>query len=333
VLAYLFEALRVKQRFVSVGNHQSNKSERFIATVTPLLTSYLTNNGRNWHLFANAVAYAYNSFASPALANYSLFYLVYLRQPPTVFACPPTGQVALGYQQYADLLKARLEHIGKVMLDVQAQLQHKQAVTQNQKVKNPPTFVAGMLVYVLAPTASSLQIASRKIRLDYVGPFVINDMLDRSHVILHTLDNKKVATVIHVARLKPAWVRCGQEVVNNIADFKRHNPHIQQTLKAVLDNCQHNNGYLSVFPLSQDHIRVLEKYTPPLQPDLYPIRKCRYKLGDLQVLLQTSNHSNFHGWLPLNFSKQLASALQEAASNFQFRIIGSLNKFRTLLTF
>ena len=332
VLAYLFEALKVKQRFVSVGNHQSNKSERFIATVTPLLTSYLTNNGRNWHLFTNAVAYAYNSFASPALANYSPFYLVYMRNPPTVFACPPTSQVALGYQQYADLLKARLEHVGKVMLDVQAQLQHKQAVTQNKKVKNPPTFVAGMLVYVLAPTASSLQIASRKIRMDYVGPFVITEMLDRSHVILRTLDNKKVATIIHVTRLKPAWVRCGQEVVNNITDFKKHNPEIQQILNSITTNFQPNNGFLSVNPLSKDHIDVLETYTPPLKPNLYNILKCRYKVGELQVLLHTKDHINQNVWFPLSQSDRLTSALTNAVSLLKFRITGSLNKFRQFLT-
>ena len=124
VVTYIFQALQVKQRFVSVGNHQSNKSERFIGTVSSLLTSYLTNNGRNWHLYVGSVAYAYNSFASPTLGNYSPFYLVYLRHPPTVFTKPPEGNVSTSYQDYVLLLKARLDSISKIMLDLQAKLQH-----------------------------------------------------------------------------------------------------------------------------------------------------------------------------------------------------------------
>jgi len=146
------------------------------------------------------------------------------------------------------------------MLDVQTRLQHKQAAAQNKKVKKPPAFTAGMLVYVLAPSASSLQIASRKLRLDYVGPFIIKEMLDQSHVILQTLDNKQVNTIIHVCRLKPAWIRCGQNVVNNIGDLKRHNPQLQQLLTTIQDQIDHNKGFLAILPLSQKRVDLLTQH-------------------------------------------------------------------------
>ena len=327
VVAYIFAALKVKQRFVSVGNHKSNKSERFIATVSQLLTSYLTNNGRNWHLFTTSVAYAYNSFASPTLANYSPFYLVYLRHPPTVFACPPTTQVSLGYQEYVTLLKSRLENVGKIMLDIQTKLQHKQAIAQNKKVKNPPTYTVGMLVYVLAPSASSLQIASRKLRLDYVGPFLIKEMLDRSHVILQTLDNKQVNTIIHVCRLKPAWVRCGQEVVGNIVDLKKHNPQMQHVLNNAQNLVNQNRGFLSIFPLSSDSKTKLEKFQPSLSPAEYSIKKCRYKLGELQFLLDTQNCYKHNLWCSLSVDPPANLSVDNLIYDSKIPISGSKSKF------
>ena len=59
------------------------------------------------------------------------------------------------------------------MLDIQAKLQHAQSENQKKKVRNPPTYKTNMLVYLLAPSSSALQAASRKIRLDYVGPFYV----------------------------------------------------------------------------------------------------------------------------------------------------------------
>ena len=312
VINYIFQALQVNQRFVSVNNHQSNKSERFIATVSSLLTSYLTNNGRNWHLYVNSIAYAYNSFASPSLGNHSPFYLVYLRQPPTVFTCSPTTHVTSGYQEYVQILKNRLESIGKIMLDIQAKLQHEQAARQNKKVKNPPNYIPGMLVYLLAPSSSSLQIASRKMRLDYVGPLVIRQVLDRSHVILMTLDNKGVPTVIHVSRLKPAWIRNGSRVVNHIKD-------LDQRSKALLQSHQ-------LVPTESDGNQT------GLVPDSYNILRCRYKQGALQALLQTSKVIKHNIWVDLSTNIHRGKCKPNMPIDPEIKVSGSFDRFSRLLT-
>jgi hypothetical protein len=303
VISYVFQALQVNQRFVSVHNHQSNKSERFIGTVSSLLTSYLTNNGRNWPLYVQSVAYAYNSFASPALGNHSPFYLVYLRHPPTVFSCPPMMTVTSGYHDYVTVLKSRLESISKIMLDIQAKLQHEQAAKQLNKVKNPPDYTPGKLVYLLAPTSSSLQIASRKLRLDYVGPFIVKELLDRSHVLLKTLDNKQLPTVIHVSRLKPAWIRSGAKVVNHINDLPA--------------------GSKTFLAMQQDHVSTNHV---GLHPNSYDILRCRYKHGTLQALISTNHLVQHNLWLPLDHfaaNKVIGADIL----NSKIRIVGSTTKF------
>ena len=166
-----------------------------------MLTSCLNENGRNWHLFCNAVAYGYNSFALPSLGNYSPYYLVHLRHPPTLFNIPTTDSIAPTYQDYVELLKARLQKVGKTVLDLQYKLQHNQAVKQARKAATNTIFTAGMLVYLLAPTASALQTASKKIRMDFVGPLVIKTMADSSHAILGTLEGQQLTGKFHVNRL------------------------------------------------------------------------------------------------------------------------------------
>ena len=305
VLSYIFKALRINQRFVSVGNHQSNKSERFIGTVSSLLTSYLTTNGRDWHLYANAIAYAYNSFVSPALGNHSPFYLVYLRHPPTVFANPPTTQVSYGYLDYVTILKSRLDTVSRTMLDIQAKLQHTQAEAQKKKVRNPPDYSPGTLVYLLAPSCSALQIASRKLRLDFIGPLVVKEVLDRSHVILMTLESKQVPSIIHVSRLKPAFVRCGLDVATTIDDLrKRSNKLIPNSPVSEPKSSQPTGSLHSV-----------------LSPSEYDICKFRYKCGELQALLKTKQITKHNLWFSI---PEYSDFVSEMSS---IRVVGSFQKF------
>ena len=324
VVNYIFQALKVKQKFISVNNHQSNKSERFISTVSSLLTSYLTNNGKNWHLFTNAIAYAYNSFVSPALGNHSPFYLVYLRNPPTMFTCPPVTQVATGYHQYVNLLKDRLESIGKVMLDIQAKLQHAQAEQQNKKVKNPPLYTPGSLVYLLAPSSSALQIASRKLRLDFVGPFAVKEVLDRSHVILMTLDNKQLPTVIHVSRLKPAWIRCGTKSVNNMSELQDHS----QKLFYKDPKGNHVLTYATIVKQTLEGVpnnsrTPRDSCYPVLSPNFYAVLRARYKHGSLQLLLDTKSTVKHNLW----FSIDDVSQANFYSTASKIKISGSFSRF------
>ena len=133
VLQYVFKALKIEHKFVSVGNHKANKSERFIVKISGLITTCLTDNGHDWPIFVNSVAYAYNSFASPSLGNMSPYYLLYLRHPRTTFDCGNISDIVPSYREYVDKLKQRLQKIGKTMLEIQAQLQHNQARKQMNK--------------------------------------------------------------------------------------------------------------------------------------------------------------------------------------------------------
>ena len=194
------------------------------------------------------------------------------------------------------------------MLDLQAKLQHDQAAKQLQKVKNLPTFSPGTLVYLLAPSSSSLQMPSRKIRMDYVGPFSIKEVLDRSHFILMTLDNKQVPSVIHVSRIKLAYLRCGGKVITNIKDLT---PEAKKSLQTTHAHDQ----------------QEIKHDSNSLQPNIYNIIRYRCKNGNLEALLDTESQVKHNLWLTV------ASCIpQDNLSNPSVKTVGSLAKFVRCLT-
>ena len=49
---------------------------------------------------------------------------------------------------------------------------------------------SGDLVYIISPLTSQLQMATRKIMINYVGPVIIYKIIDPHNYILMTLDGK-----------------------------------------------------------------------------------------------------------------------------------------------
>ena len=217
VMQFMLSALKVDAKFISPYNHGSLVAERQIRTVSEFITGCLTGNGRNWDVYCQCVAYSYNTFTLPSI-GYSPFQMVYLRDPPDMngLVFNPTQNLARDHREYVELLKDRLQQVGKTVLDLQALNQRKQAARQNARILKRSPWCEGLLVFLLAPTAAALQTNSKKIRMDYVGPLVITTMLDPTHAILGDLCGRQIYGVFHVNRLKVAWVRTDNGVTNSI---------------------------------------------------------------------------------------------------------------------
>jgi hypothetical protein len=305
VIEYVFDALQIKHSFVSVAHHQGNKSERFIGTVSKMLISCLSDTGDNWPKFCNAVAYSYNSFALSILGNYSPYYLVFLRHPPSTFNCGPTLNISSTYAEYVELLKARLEKVGHTILDLQALQQQEQARRQAQKVRNPTTFVENMLVYLLAPSNSALRTKSKKIRLDYIGPLVISKMLDRAHSVLCTLDGKQLTGIFHVCRLKMAWIRTKVGSTNMLSGLT----------SSDLDSLVNNSSTMGDKPDST-HNRIV---------------RGRFSNGNLQVLVDLANGSNCYHWIDLHSPLKCNQLSDSILNTNSVKVHGSFLTFAKML--
>ena len=78
---YLFNKLDFKIKTVTPYNRQLLQTEHGIKSLSTILTKHLTNLGQMWLKYLSLATFAYNTFNSLNLANYSPYELVFGRKP------------------------------------------------------------------------------------------------------------------------------------------------------------------------------------------------------------------------------------------------------------
>ena len=95
------------------------------------------------------------------------------------------------------------------------------------------------MVYLFAQSAVSLQTNTKKCHADFVGPIVINRMLDETHYILSDLQGRILCGVYHVRRLKKAHLRTPIGNVTTYDElkntFQQYNDKSDNTLPTISD--------------------------------------------------------------------------------------------------
>ena len=71
LMTYLFHRLDIKIKTIDPYNHQSLQAEHGIKSLTCILTKHLTGLGQMWTKNLSLATFAYNTFNSPNLGNYS----------------------------------------------------------------------------------------------------------------------------------------------------------------------------------------------------------------------------------------------------------------------
>ena len=221
VMHYVLDALKIQTKCISPYNHGSLKTERYIQTLNNLITRHLKDKGAEWPLYVTSTCYAMNTFVSTS-TGFSPYELVFLKKPPDILNLyfHPLDTVAKGYRDYCTKMRAKLENVSQFILELRTFQQNQQAQQTAQANKCPDPLPQGRLVYLLAPSAASLQTNTLKCRADYVGPLVINKMLDATHYILNDLQGQVLCGVYHVNRLKKASLRTPTGTVTMFSDLR-----------------------------------------------------------------------------------------------------------------
>ena len=81
LMNYLFKAHGIKIKTVNPYNHKSLQAEHGIKSLSSIMTKHLTGQGQTWQKFLSLALFAYNTFHSPNLGNYSPFELTFKREP------------------------------------------------------------------------------------------------------------------------------------------------------------------------------------------------------------------------------------------------------------
>ena len=81
LMTYLLNKFNIKIRTVEPYNHHSLQAEHGIKSMPNILTKHLTNLGQIWPKYLSLATFAYNTFNTPNLGNYSPYELTFSRKP------------------------------------------------------------------------------------------------------------------------------------------------------------------------------------------------------------------------------------------------------------
>ena len=156
-----------------------------------------------WPLFATTTAYAINTFASEALSGFSPSQLVFFRDPPdlTRLSFPKSDTIPVNYCEYYNLLLARTQMIGRLLLECRIQ----QALEYENKMKQytkEEIFQDDQMVYLLAPHSLALQTNTMKFKHDFIDPLFIDTALDKTHYRLKNATGLLLDSTYHMNQIK-----------------------------------------------------------------------------------------------------------------------------------
>ena len=194
--------LNCRLKVISPYNHGSSKCEREIKTISDIIVKHFWDKGQMWPLFATTAAYAMNTFASEALSSFSPFLLVFVRDPPdlTSLSFPKIDTIPVNYCEYYNLLLARAQMIGRLLLEWRT----KQALEyekRNRQYTKEETFQDDQMIYLLAPHSSALQTDTTKFKQDFTGPLLIDTAIDKTHYRLKDATGLRLDGTYHVNRM------------------------------------------------------------------------------------------------------------------------------------
>ena len=95
LMNYLFSKFNIKIKMVTPYNHQSLQAEHGIKLLLTILTKHLTNLGQMWPKYLLLSTFAYNTFNTPNLVNYSPYELVFGRKSKILLNLETTPDVKI----------------------------------------------------------------------------------------------------------------------------------------------------------------------------------------------------------------------------------------------
>ena len=183
-----------------------------------ILTRHLTGLGQMWTKYVSLATFAYNTFNSPNLGNYSPYELTFGRKPKLLLNMEtnPDIKVSRNFKEYYDLLNKRIRCLQDMLFNFRLW-----RIAMINKNRENFQYKGGDLVYIISPLTSQLRTNSQKIAVKYVGPVVIYKIVDPHNYLLMMLDGIILKGIFEHEGLKPAIIRTSQGNVQNLAELKQ----------------------------------------------------------------------------------------------------------------
>ena len=222
IIQVILTMLNCRLKVINPCNHGSSKCERQIKMISDIIVKHLWDKGQMWPLFTITAAYVMNTFASEALSGFSPFQLVFLWDPPdlTSLSFPEIDTIPVNYCEYYNLLLARAQMIGRLLLEWRT----KQALEyekKNRQYTNEEIFQDNQMIYLLAPHLSALQTDTTKFKQDFIGPLFIDTTIDKTHYRLKDTTGLLLDGTYHVNRIKKGSPCTLQGIVDTFDGYQK----------------------------------------------------------------------------------------------------------------
>ena len=171
LMTYLLNKFGIKIKTVAPYNHHSLQAEHGIKLLSHILTKHLTNYSQMWPKYFSLATFAYNTFNTPNLGNYSPYELTFGRKPKALMNLEsnPDIKVSKTFKEYYELLNKRIKYLLNVLFSFKSK-----RLTMINKDTDFFQYKGGDLVYIISPLTSQLCTVSCKIAIKYIGPVVRN---------------------------------------------------------------------------------------------------------------------------------------------------------------
>ena len=157
--------------------------------------------------------FAYNTFNTPNVGNYSPYKLTFGRKPRSILNLDSNPDIKVSgiFKEYYELLNKRLKYLHHILLNFKSR-----RLAMMNKDRAFFQYKSGDLVYIISPLTSQLHMVSCKVTIKYVGPVVIYKIIDPHNYLLMTVDGKVLREIFEYERLKPMNIRKSQGSDQNL---------------------------------------------------------------------------------------------------------------------
>jgi hypothetical protein len=210
----LFKALGTELRFSTAFHPQTDgQSERANRTLEEYLRHFVCPRQDDWDQYLDLAVFAINDSVNPS-TGYSPFYLAYGRQPSTPLDIGVADVLVPAAQVSVTDMADTLHHARSKLEEARMRM-----VQQANAHRRDVSFVVGDKVRLSTANLSLPSSMSRKLTARYVGPFVVERVVNPVAYKLKLPASLKVHPVFHVSMLQP-W--------REDIEFPRHQPIISR---------------------------------------------------------------------------------------------------------
>ena len=147
LMTYLFHRLDIKIKTIALFNHKSLQAEHGIKSLTHILTKHLTGLCQMWTKYLSLAMFAYNTFNSPNLGNYSLQELTFGRKPKLLLNVEtnPDIKVSRNFREYYESLNKRNKYLHNLLFNFKSP-----RLAMINKDRENFQYRGGYLVYIIS---------------------------------------------------------------------------------------------------------------------------------------------------------------------------------------